>query len=185
MQIAKAISKYGNEAVLRYCDVAGIPEDSQLPEIFLGGTIACGIYDESKLCAHAHVERLYTKILEELGKERDSRLINLFGGQRADVAVYRAGRPIAIIELKKFDDWKSPAGIVSDRDKVRILAQECGISSYIGVLITDVEKPMVRTCADRRSLLEQNLQQKFDVPGETTWSRNGKWQWCFASLRVQ
>jgi len=182
MRIAEAISKHGRQAVRRYRDVAGVRQDNELPEIFLGGMIACGIHDDLNLSAH--VERLYTTIAKELGRTIDPKLINLFGGQRADVAVYEDERPIAIIELKKFDDWKSPAGIVADRDKVKFLAQECGISSYLGVLVTDVEKPTLMTYSQRRSLLEASLGQSFEVPGESEWTSDKRWEWCFAAVKV-
>ncbi len=106
MKIAEAIVRHGTNAVLKYGAVAG---DNDMPEIFLGGFIACGIHNDLKM--HARVERLYTVIALEHNVPRSLALTNEFGGLRADVAIYQEGLPKAVVELKKYDDYKRAEGI--------------------------------------------------------------------------
>jgi hypothetical protein len=179
MDISNAIVKYGTVAVLRYRKVAGLLADDGLPEIFLGGVIACGIHDE--LHMNAHVERFYTAIVGDLGMQITPELVNSFGGYRADVAVYRDRRPTAIVELKVFGDGKRPAGIVADRDKMIALSRLCNVESYLGVLVTDDKSGAL--CSERVRLLEIALEKKFLVVGDNKPSFDGTWNWRFASGR--
>ena len=71
-----------------------------IPEIFLGGFIACGIYD--KLGLYAHVEHPYTVIANRLGIPITPDLLLSMEGYTADVAVYAATAPLAVVELKVF-----------------------------------------------------------------------------------
>jgi len=182
VNINRAIIRYGEEAVFRYRTIANLDQDNAIPEIFLGGFIACGMH--YALDVHAHVEHLYTKILKELGVEVGADLQKRFRGLLADVAVYHDGRPKAIVELKKFDDGKNTQNIIDDRDKMRELSRECGIEAYLGVLITDVESGTITTCTDRAYQLGDRLEHEFDIVGDKQRSRNGAWEWCFASGRI-
>jgi hypothetical protein len=65
MNINEAIVRYGTEAVLRYRGVAGVRQDNDIPEVYLGSFIVGRIYDE--LNVHAHAERSYETIARELG----------------------------------------------------------------------------------------------------------------------
>jgi hypothetical protein len=179
MNINEAIVRYGEEAVFRYRTLAGLDQDNEIPEIFLGGNIACGMH--YALNVHAHVEHLYTRILKERGVEVSVDLKRRFGGLLADVAAYENGRPKAIVELKKFDDGKSTDMIVRDRDKMRELSLECGIESYLGVLVTDIKSGA--TCVDRARELGKCLEHEFDKVGDTQRSKKG-WEWCFVSGRI-
>lgn len=100
---------------------------------------------------------------------------------RADIAVYRDRRPLAIVEVKMFDDGKSIAAIVADRDKMKKLSDLCGVECYLGVLVTDVETG--ETCTERVHKLGIALKQKFDLIGDRR-SVDGAWEWCFASVRI-
>ena len=177
--IENVIVKYGTEAVMRYRKVSGIEQDSQIPEIFLGSFIACGIFDDLKL--NAHVERYYTVIASEHEVKMSAALVNAVGYYRADIAVYDQSRPIAIVELKILDDFASINSIVADRDKMAKLSTICHLDCYLGVLITDTEREI---CAERVQNLSHALKQDFGVIGELQRSQSGLWNWCFAASKV-
>ncbi len=179
-RMEEAIVKHGTAAVIKYRDVSGNLHDNQLPEIFLGGAIACGIHDE--LGVHAHVEKPYLMVAKDLEVGISAEMISNFGGQRADIAVYQNQRPTAIIELKKFDDFKSPALLTADRDKMLKLSRLCNIEAYLGVLITDTV--LGATCHEQACKLGEALGQELRVIGKPQLSSGGGWHWCFASTRV-
>jgi hypothetical protein len=180
MNINEAIVKFGTEAVRRYRCVAGIHHDNEVPEIFLGGFIAGRLHDEFNV--HAHVERLYTVIANELQVKLDTELIIKFGGLRADIALYSDQRPVSIVELKIFDESRTANAIVADRDKVRALSHRCGVDAYLGVLITDVQSG--KSCTERARELSLKLGCDFDVIGDKQSSADGSWFWCFASIKI-
>lgn len=180
MDISQAIVEGGTGAVLRYRTVAGIQQDNRIPEIFLGGFIASGIYD--KLGLHAHVEHPYTVIANRLGTTITPDLLILMEGFKADVAIYADTKPRAVVELKVFDDGKSAALIVADRDKMRKLTGRCSVEAYLGILITDASSG--QTCSQRIRLLSDCLGSEFNRVGENQRSIDGTWEWCFASARV-
>ena len=180
MNIGDAIVKYGTEAVLRYRDVAGLSQDNEVPELYLGGFIAGGIYDT--LNVHAHVERFYMTIARELKIAVDFATVDRIGGYWADVAVYQNSVPKAIIELKVFDDYKTPSEIVADRDKMSKLSALCPIETYLGILATDARND--QTYIDRIWRLEEGLGHVFDVKGSAQLAGHGGWKWCFVSART-
>lgn len=180
MNLNDEIVTYGTKAVLRYRDVAGISYDNEVPEIYVGSFIARGIYDNLKM--QAHVERYYTTIAQEFRIEIDQRTVNSFGSYKADVAAYQNIAPKAIIELKKFDENKSLSKIVADRDKMSKLSTLCPIKTYLGVLVTDAQNG--RSYMDRIRALEEALGRTFDVVGKPQLAVDGKWKWCFASMRT-
>ena len=180
MDISQAIVEAGTDAVLRYGTVAGLQQDNRIPEIFLGGFIACGIY--YKLGLHAHVEHPYTVIANKLGTPITPDLLLLMEGYKADVAVYADTTPMAVVELKVFDDGKRIASIAADRDKMRKLTERCRVEAYLGILITDVSSG--QTCSQRIRLLSECLGSEFNRVGENQHSIDGAWEWCFASTRV-
>lgn len=181
VDLSQAIVKYGTEAVLRYRSVSGIKQDSSLPEIFLGSFIACGIYDELKL--HARTEVLYTDIASEHGVELSADLVRVIGGYRADIAVYQEDLPMAVVELKIFNDGKSASSVLADRDKVAKLSKLCRVDTYLGALVTDIESGVL--CTTRAQKLGKVLEQKSQVVGASQPSRDGTWKWCFVSGQMQ
>jgi hypothetical protein len=180
MDLSKAIVKHGTEAVRRYRTVAGLSQDNEMPEIFLGSYLACAIHDELKV--NVHVERRYTVIALELGVTVDTGVVNKIGDYRADVAIYEKQRPVAIVELKVFDDYKRPALIVADRDKMRKLSGLCGIETYLGVFVTDDTSGAL--CTERVRALGKALDHEFDSVGDKLPSIDGRWDWLFACGRL-
>ena len=102
--------------------------------------------------------------------------------EKADVAVYADTKPLAVVELKVFDDGKRTASIVADRDKMRKLTERCRVEAYLGILITDVSSG--QRCSQRIRLLSECLGSEFNRVGENQDFIDGAWQWCFASARV-
>nr|WP_294503892.1 hypothetical protein [uncultured Rhodopila sp.] len=97
MDIRKAITVFGADAVMEYRAKAAIRGETTIPETCLSLHIA------SSLITHglhdARVEVPYSNILRELGV-RGPDIVPNFGGQRADIAIYDNGLPFAIIEIK-------------------------------------------------------------------------------------
>jgi hypothetical protein len=122
------------------------------------------------------VEGPYTVMASELGLQLTAELL---GGLRADVAVYNDTK--ALIELKVFDEGKSVAAIVTDRDKMVKLSELRGTEAYIGVLVTDVSG---RACADWVDLLGERLGRTFNWAGKKNRSVNDALEWCFAVAKI-
>ena len=177
MTIASSIVKHGTEAVLEYRRMTGTEQDNRVPEVFLGGWIAHGIH--RGLGCQAHVERYYTTIATELGKQGSAELIESLGGWRADVALYEGGCPKAIIEIKKYDEGGNDALIRHDLAKMRSLAAETTLQVYLAVLVTDTTR---RKGSDRVKVLGETLGGAFDELGPLQVANEGRasWSWLFA-----
>lgn len=179
---SQSIANYGAAAVKKYRDISGIRNDNEIPEIFLGGQIAIGLHDEFGL--KCHVERRYDLILRELGFPITQSVIDTFGSQRADAALYRDGKPFAIIELKICDE-RDRYGDKLGRDlrKMRKLANKAGIEIYLGTLMTDVCKA---ECAERRATIEEKLEGCFSAHSSLEPAGYGAdWKWQFLAGRFR
>lgn len=179
MQISKTIIDHGTRAVLRYRAVAGLSQDNEVPEIFLGGAIACGLHDELNMSAH--VERLYTTIAKELGVELSDSLKKEIDSCRADVAVYQEKLPVAVVELKIFDECTGIGRVVEDRIKMERLTRLRNLDIYLAILVTDTA---TKDYQSRISELQEALGQEFDAVGEKARSLDNKWNWCFVSTKL-
>ncbi|MFT8491040.1 MAG: hypothetical protein ABF672_10900 [Gluconobacter oxydans] len=173
---SQSIANYGAAAVKKYRDISGIRNDNEIPEIFLGGQIAIGLHEEFRL--QCHVERYYERILEDLCFTIDSDLKKAFGSKRADVALYRDGKPFAIIELKICDERdRNGRNLLDDLEKMRELALKTGIEIYLGTLMTDVRKV---ECAKRRATIEKKLEGCFSAHSSLEPAGYGAgWKWQF------
>jgi hypothetical protein len=174
--VMNSIVEFGTDAVLRYRKISQEP-DNEVPEYFLGSFIALGLYERFQ-CG-VHLEHLYTDVATSVGVPRSSELTNKIGGQRADVALYKDGFPIAIIELKLLDERHPLVNIEADALKVRKLGEMCKVPGYIGVLICETTAPL----EEQAQRLETALQRKVHR-GATQSSRDGKWRWCFGCSLV-
>jgi hypothetical protein len=177
MKFSRTVAKYGAQAVLQYCKIAGIKEDNRVPEIFLGSWIARGLSEE--LGVNAHVERHYTIMAGELGVEVDAELITAMGLWRADVAVYENGKPVAIIEIKIYDERRNLESIIGDLQAMHDLSRRVQIDTYLAILITDTARS---ECVERMDALSQKLGQPFDAISQLHRANNGmaNWKWLFA-----
>jgi hypothetical protein len=160
--------------------MAKLQQDDQIPEIFLGGIIASGIYGELKL--NAHIERLYSVIASEIGPKPSPNLITKFEGNKADVAVYKSERPVGIIELKVLREGKNSASVIADRDKMLNFLNYYGVDCYIGALITDLSSDV--RCEARIKMLETALGQRFDATGDSQEAFNAAWHWRFVGTKI-
>ncbi|NHN91067.1 hypothetical protein [Acetobacter sicerae] len=175
-----SIVRHGVEAVKVYRSISGIPRDNEMPEIFLGGQIAIGLNRDLGL--QAHVERPYLRIMNELGLTINDQIIEDMGGLRADIALYREEQPLAIIELKICDERDRRGGkLLADLEKMKLLSRQTGISTYLGVFLTDTANA---TCKDRRAVLETVLEQKFEQASNLeSAGNNAEWCWQFIAGR--
>lgn len=176
MEITRAVSEFGTDAVLRYREISHEP-DNEIPEVFLGGFMAPRLHD--RFDCPAHVERSYLLLANREGVRVTNDLIKKLGGLRADLALNQAGFPPAVIELKIFDEGGSPSDVVGDVFKVRRLAEVCSIRGYIGVLICQTNYLLERQV----ERLEAAVERKIYSCGEKR-SFDDRWSWCFGCFPV-
>ncbi len=157
--------------------MTGTEQDNRVPELFLGGWIAHWIHRD--LGCHAHIERYYTTIATEIGKQGSVELIESLGGWRVDAALYERGAPKAVIEIKKYDEGGGDALIRRDLTKMRSLAAGTTLQVYIAVLVTDTAR---KQGSDRAKALGESLGGAFDELGPPQVANEGRadWSWLFA-----
>ena len=114
MEIEKSVVEFATEAALRYRAIARVRHDNEVPESFLRSHVASRLHD--RLDRPVHVDRLYAAMAIDLGGPVTAELVTALGGHRADLAIYRDDRPVAVIELKVFDEVAPLAG---DRRQAR------------------------------------------------------------------
>ncbi|MFT8803559.1 MAG: hypothetical protein ABF812_16505 [Gluconobacter cerinus] len=179
---SQTIANYGAAAVKKYRDISGIRNDNEIPEIFLGGQIAIGLHEEFRL--QCHVERPYLTILKELGGRIDDEVISSMGGLRSDVALYREGRPFALVELKICDERDARGGkVLADLEKMRRLSVRTQIDTYLGILLTDIDG---EECKGRRNKIELLLKTPFTAESQLVQASHGaNWKWQFLAGRFR
>ena len=176
MDIIGSIVSHGTEAVLDYRRMNGVESDERVPEVFLGGRIALGVHRDTGL--NAHVERYYTTIATELGRQHDAELVNSLGGWRADVALYEGRTPKAVLEIKKYAEGGKDPRVRRDLDKLRSLARDTPLEVFVAVLVTDTVR---RRAEDRVTRLGELLGGRFDALGPSQVADKGvaSWSWMF------
>ena len=176
MDVIGSIVRHGTEAVLKYRRMNGIETDERVPEVFLGGQIAFGVHCDTGL--NAHVERYYTTITNELGRQHDAELMNSLGGWRADVALYEGKTPKAVLEIKKYAEGGRYPLVRRDLDKLRSLARETRLEIFVAILVTATIR---HEAEDRVTRLGELLGGRFDVLGPTQVAKEGAadWSWMF------
>ena len=173
MEIEKAVVEFATEAALRYREMAGTRLDNEVPESFLRSQIASRLHD--RLACRVHVDRLYAAMAVDLGVDITAELITAFGGQRADIAIYRDDRPAAVIELKVFDEVAPLPSVGAKLDKAKLLARFAPLQVLLGVMVC----PIVLSIEARIERLHDAVGGNLYV-GERQSSGDGRWQWCFA-----
>lgn len=172
MEIMSAVVKFGTDAVLRYRTISGRP-DNELPEVFLGGSIAPHLYDQFR--CPIHIEYNFLTVAKNLGVDITEDVIRRIGDYRADIAMYRDELHPVIIELKVFDKNGQPLGVLADQRKVKKLSDICAVSGYVGVLICETENVLLE---ERIRKLKESL-GRVVYTGEPQWSADGSWRWSF------
>ncbi len=177
MRFADAISRHGTEAVQAYRTMSGIEHDNELPEAFLGSWIALELHREFQV--NAHIECSFTGMARRLGQPNGPDLTDAMGGQRGDIAIFEAGKPTAVIEIKIHDEGGQERRVQHDLARLRELARRTDIATYLGVLITDRAGSKL---AGHRKRLEAVLGRPADVQGTPVRAGGGNsnWEWCFA-----
>ncbi|MBS1078714.1 hypothetical protein JK217_13335 [Gluconobacter kondonii] len=177
MRFSRNIAISGTKAVCSYRRIAGIENDNELPEIFLGSWIARSLHDDFQV--NARVECSFTRMAQDLGLDVDSELKRIMGSWRADVAIYEEGRPTAVIEIKVFDEGCRAQSVLRDLRKMRKLSSRTGIETYLAVLITSTSGA---TCETRVRSLSNFLGHDFDYIDSPIVAGDGSadWSWRFA-----
>lgn len=176
MNTIESIVRHGTQAVLEYRRMTGIETEERVPEVFLGGRIALGVHLDTGL--NAHIERYYTTIATELGRQHDAELVNSLGGWRADVALYEGRTPRVVVEIKKYAEGGSDPLVRRDLDKLRLLARNTSLEVVVAVLVTDTVR---HRAEDRVTRLGELLGGRFDVLGPSQVADGGvaNWSWMF------
>jgi hypothetical protein len=177
LEIEKSVVEFATEAALRYRAIARVKHDNEVPESFLRSHVASRLHD--RLDCPVHVDRLYAAMAIELGGPVSADLVTALGGHRADIAIYRDDRPVAVIELKVFDEVAPLPTIGVKLDKARMLARVAPLQIFIGAMIC----PIVLSLEARIERLHDAAGGNMFV-GERQPSGDGRWQWCFACASI-
>ena len=176
MDLKEHIVRLGTEAILRYRTVSSVAQDNEIPEVFLGSFAAPRLHDA--LACPVRVEELYSAIAINQKVAMTRELIDLFGGHRADLAVFPRESPWVIIEFKIFDERCPPATVAGDVQKIKNLADRCKVQGYVGVMICETPKVKLKSRIER---LKNALGGEV-YTGQIQKSANLKWRWCFGCL---
>lgn len=178
MEIEKAVATFGTEAVLRYRAMAETRHDNEVPESFLRAHIATRLHEQF---GHAvQIERLYTALAFDLDLPITRDIISAMGAQRADLAIYENGRPTAAIEIEVFDSRQPLPSTGTALERAQMLARHSGMRIFVGLMIC----PIIVSLEARIERLHDAFGGNMYV-GERQRSRDGQWEWCFASASVR
>jgi hypothetical protein len=166
--VQKLIAQFGTEAVDLYQKMSRENADA-MPEQFLGGFIAQKLHIACQ--CPVHIERKYTKMAKELGIWTTD-LEKEMGGWEADIAIYEAGIPSHIVELKILGQTSL---VKVDLNKARQVAK-WHVPVLLGLLICEESS---RDLESRREELNRELGSTANYE-ESRPSLDGKWYWCFA-----
>lgn len=173
MDIENAIIEFGTHGVLRYREISDAINDNELPETFLGGFIAVRLYDRFR--CPVHVERLYTTLAIDLQVNLTVEFERELGGLRADIAMYHAKLPSALVELKILDETTPLSSALDDRCKLEKLARVCKIDTFLGAMICETSSAnLEKRVAELEHVLGKKIHTGLPMP-----SIDDKWKWCF------
>jgi hypothetical protein len=179
MEVGPALAEFGTEAVLSYRKIAGLQHDNDLPESFISAHLAPRLHERFKV--PVRTEFSYLRIaIERFRVPKDERLVRLFGGQRADIALLPEGNSPVVIELKILDEQTGVTAILADYEKIQSLQKLGPIEGFVGAMICDT-----RENKSVDSLLHDIQQGVGQTPilGELERSSGG-WNWRFAVIAV-
>ncbi len=183
MDIRHAIVEVGTQAVNHYRQRPAIEDETRIPENALSLFMASELITQYNL--HARVEVPYPRILNSLGIT-GSDVTPKFGGQRADIAVYKEKRPVAVVEVKIVDEGRKLSGVVGDWGKIRLLQQYVAdkagmpLDGYVAAVVCDTNKPAEQTIVE----MEQALGSKTIESGQKTATLAGGWGWRFVCVKL-
>lgn len=177
MDIERAVVEFGAEAVLRYRAMAETRHDNEVSESYLRSHVASRLHERFQ--CPVHVERLYAALAMDLGMPITTDLVTFLGAQRAQVAMYKDGRPTAIVELKIFDEAAPLPTIGAGIDRAQMLARFGALQIFVGVMVC----PITLSLEARIERLHDALGGNMFV-GERQASGDKQWQWCFACASI-
>jgi hypothetical protein len=177
LEIEKAVVEFSTEAALRYRAMSASTLDNELPESFLRSHVASRLHD--RLACPIHVDRLYAAMAVDIGARVTAEMVTAFGGERADIAIYRDGRPAAVVALKIFDEVAPLPSVGTKLDKARLLARLAPVQVLLGVMVCPIVLPIEARIERLHDAVGGNL-----YVGERQPSRDGRWQWCFACASI-
>lgn len=178
MNVERAVVEFGAEAVQLYRTMAETRHDNEVPDSFLRSHVASRLHERFE--QPVHVDRLYAALAVDMEIPITPDLIGFLGDHRADVALYRNGRPEAIVELKVFDETTPLPTVGTGLDKALMLQRLGGLQIYVGVMIC----PIILSLEARIERLHDALGGNMFV-GERQASRDRQWEWCFACASVR
>ncbi len=178
METERAIVAFGTQAVLQYRAMAQTRHDNDVPPGYLRARIAEGLH--TRFGGAVQVERQYALLAMDLGLQVTADLLGVLGGQRADIALYRGGRPAGLVELKIFDETNVLPGVDTQLYRAGILAAAGQIPLLLGVMICPFGGSLEARIERLHDAVGGNL-----YVGERQTARDGTWQWCFACASIR
>ena len=184
--LADVLNRAGTKAVHLYSEISSNAQANEVPETYLSSMMATGIH-ELLPGYQVHVERPYTRIARDLGRNPDAMQALKIQGLKADIALYHLGTPVALVEVKIFDEGRQPLGIVADLQKDAGIFSGSGLEIYAAVMVcetTDIRLDGRLGAIDQS--MQTNLQERAVEPflaGEK--QTCDRWKWCFACARLR
>jgi hypothetical protein len=177
MDLVQSLLEAGSKGLRHYLDCAGKNREDAVPERGLCARIAIQLHETLEL--EAPIEEPYSDLIGKLGIPMDAPLNVLVEGLKADIAAYRKGVPLAVIEVKVFTDT---------RDKIGDFARDLrkGDLFKLGDHVPILGLALI--CETRRRLTAQierigksmGMSLICSAPTQT---RSGEdWSWCFACI---
>ncbi|HVC62688.1 MAG TPA: hypothetical protein VND19_20275 [Acetobacteraceae bacterium] len=183
MEITRAVIEFGTQAVRHYRDKPAIENETRIPEKCLSLFVASHFISQRHWDAKLEVS--YPEMLKQLGITGPE-VAPVFGGQRADIAVFQDAKPVAIVELKIIDEGRKFDGVTEDWGKIQRLRQlvssrsHVSLDGYVGALVCDTTKLAEQTIAG----LELALGGVTVERGERIAARDVGWGWLFVGAKL-
>jgi hypothetical protein len=179
MDVPSAILDAGLLAVDTYitCAGQGISEDS-VPERSLSAFMA--LHLQKILEIQTRLECPYTRIVEDLKMSADELSLTAIRQRTADIALYKNGLPVAVIELKVFTDAKAAlptfAEDLIEGDPVHLSER---VRVYAVALICQTKG---RPLDEQKVWIERGVGRRVTYSRTMQTNTGEKWEWCFGCV---
>lgn len=177
MLLSEILGRAAADAAKTYREAADLEHDNQFNERVLGPCMALSIHRHCHAIA-ARAEHRYVSIAQDAGvKAGIDRAKNSFDGF-ADLAIYRAHKPLAVAEIKKFDeDARNPGAVAADVEKLANFAPYCGIPGYVVAFVASLAKREASVWVDQ---IGDKAGRAPTFRTEDVLSRDKTWRWQVA-----
>jgi hypothetical protein len=136
-----------------------------------------------RLGFNAPAEIKYSSVVADLGIIPTAQEREHFLGLTVDVALYDNGRPVALIEAKKFSDGNDKpakfAELRRDLDKMQQLRAKAEVRVFGVAVICETER---LNLANMKLLVEREVGGKFHFSFEQLTHTGEGWQWCIGCV---